>query len=284
MLFASFKKMIQNSCFGGSFCMWTLCLLMSNAWADGWVQPKHKALVSLAVTYYETDIFYDKDGHRVDVPRFTKYEIQPYMEYGLTDAVTLGLSDGVHYLKQDQRLGNALTNEGDSGSELFGRVRLWQDGAAVLSVQPFVKTPAYARRHGAAPRGAPKEWQTGASLQGGYGLEAWGLHHYVTLNVGWRERFSAAHDQFLVRVAGGVSVSPDWQLLPEISFEHPTHLNTDATRSVSGVNDYALTKLQLMAQYSLSERVQMQAGLFWHVAARNTGDNGGVRAALLYAF
>ncbi len=264
--------------------MCALLLCAVNAHADGWVQPKHKGLVSLAATYYETDIFYDKDGKRVDVPRFTKYEVQPYLEYGLTDALTLGVSDGVHYLKQDQRVGNALTNEGDSGVEMFGRVRLWQEGAAVLSVQPFVKTPAYARRHGSAPRGAPKEWQTGASLQGGYGLDAWGLHHYMTLNLGWRERFSAAHDQFLVRLAGGLSLSPNWQLLPEVSFEHPTHLNADPARSVSGVNDYALTKLQLMAHYGLSDVVKLQGGAFWHVAARNTGDNGGVRAALLYSF
>lgn len=260
-------------------------MVSSAVHADGWTQPQGKGMMAATGRVYSTSVFYDKDGHKQRVPAYSKFSTQIYGEYGLRDAATLGLSSEGYYVRQATVSGEVRNNGGLAGAELFTRLRLWHDDAAVLSVQPFVKTTSWEwSRELLAPRGAPQEWQAGAMLQGGYGFNAWGLHHYATLGLGWRERFSAAHDQYLVRLGAGIALTPRWTLLPELSLEHPTHLRDDPTMSFSGVNDYALTKLQLKAEYALTPRMKVQAGGFWHVDARNTGNHGGVESSLLWSF
>jgi hypothetical protein len=256
-------------------------LFVSNAFADAWTQPAGKGIVVATASMYHTDTFVDRDGHRVDVPSFYKMETRGYAEYGMSESLTLGVNDALMYLSQKDNRGEVHDNVGESGLQLFARRQLWAWQDMVVSLQPFVSLPAHHRSATSrAPVGAAEEWQSGVELQSGYGFDAFALHHYVTLGLGWRVRHSQAHDQLMTKLAAGIALHPKWQLRPEISFMHPMHLETDTTQSVGGVNDYALTKAQLQLAYQWSDDVDVVAGAFYHMLARNTGNSGGLLVSI----
>jgi hypothetical protein len=254
----------------------TSYLSAHDALADAWLQPAGKGIVVSGVSVYRTDIFYDRHGKRLDVPSFSKTEMRAYGEYGLSEAWTVVASDALMVLTQDERAGSRYENIGEAGLELFARRKLWQHDATVLSVQPSVIMPAHHQENSArAPVGAPDEWQSGVELQSGYGFDAFDYHHYVTLGLGMRARYSQAHDQWTAKLAGGFTLHPDWELRPEVSVVRSLHMDTDAQTSLAGTNDYMLLKVQSQLAYHWSQDVSLVAGAFWHAMARNTGDNGG---------
>jgi hypothetical protein len=259
------------------FCLFIACNLSPyHTLADAWLQPVGKGIVVSGVSVYRTDIFYDRDGKRLDVPSFSKTEMRVYGEYGVSDAWTVGASDALMLLTQDDRAGSRYENSGEAGLELFARRKLWQHDAMVLSVQPSLRMPAHHQELSArAPVGAPDEWQSSVEIQSGYGFDAFNLHHYVTLGLGMRARYSQAHDQWTAKLAGGFTLHPDWELRPEVSVVRSLHMDTDAQTSVAGTNDYMLLKVQSQLAYHWSQDVSLVAGAFLHAMARNTGDNGG---------
>ena len=274
MMIARFTSLIR-------FALLFIVFLSSNAFADAWTQPAGKGIVVSSLSYYHTDSFYDRDDERVDVPDFSKTEWRGYGEYGLTDAWTLGVGDALMALSQDDVAGVSSDNMGESGLQLFARRLLWQSQGYVLSLQPSITLPAHHRDSDVtAPLGAAEEWQGGVELQSGYGFDAYALHHYVSLGLGWRGRSSAAHDMLTAKIAAGISLDPRWQFRPEISYTRSTDIETAGVHAVAGLDDYALTKVQLQMAYAWAEDVSLTAGGFWHVWAENTGGNGGALVSI----
>lgn len=264
-----------------SSCILIVLCLYNNAFADAWNQPAGKGIFVSTVSTYHTSHYADRDGNMLAVPAYDKYEGRGYGEYGWNDDWTVGVADAVFYVQQDAARGGSADNVGEAGVDVFLRRALWQAEGMVLAVQPLFHFPAHhADSRNNPPFGAPEEFQSGGELQFGYGFDAFGLHHYITSGAGIKLRHSAAHNVMTLKIAGGFALTPTWELRPEVVYVQPTHMDNDVSQSVSGLNDYAVTKAQLSVAYKLGDDMSLVAGGFIHAWARNTGDGSGALLSL----
>lgn len=264
-------------------CLAAIVGFFNEVRANPWVQnPGHGIAILNAVTY-TTERYFDASGHEIAQPRFTKYELNPYVEYGLSEDWTLGASLFLHRLQQKN--GGSLNedNWGLGNSEFFARRALWSEGQQALSGDLFTALPsAYSETGG--PKAGRDDYDLGVALNAGQGFALWGRDdHFAALRAAYRYRHGALGDQVQVEARTGLRVDADWLLLPELQWTLPVQ-GSGAGRSVAGQNDYRLLKGQLSAVYLLDDLHGIQAGLFRHLDGENTGGGGGVLVSLWRRF
>lgn len=251
-------------------------LPVKGAHAGAWTQPEGQGQYIQNIVFYSTGEAFDGAGHRAQDAGFRKLELNPYLEYGVTDRWTVGLSAFLHYLEQDAAAGGVAANIGLGETEVFARYRLYEHQGFVLSAQPLLKLPSHYRDR--APVAGRTQWDGEAALFGGYGFSAMGQHHYLDTKLAWRARSGALHDQFRASLAFGMGITDSLQLLPELYWTGRAQ-GGNAAFSVSGQNDYELLKGQLSLVWHLDERYAVQFGAFRHIAGEDTGAGGGVFTA-----
>lgn len=252
-----------------------ICLLLPlQASAGAWLQEEGKGLLSLNYFYYGTDTAFDLNGDKTAVPSFNKHELNPYVEYGLLDNLTIGASPFLQVVSQDVAGGGSEHNVGLAETEIFARVKLYEEADWALSLQPLFKLPSFYRDDDEVKAGR-EESDAELMLLAGYSFPLFGQQHYVTGGAGYRTRFGALDDQYRAHIEAGFRFLNDFTLMPEFRWVERSESNGDPFLSVSGQNNYDLSKIQLSALYDLNERYSVQAGLFQHVDGRNTGADGG---------
>ncbi|MDE3038857.1 MAG: hypothetical protein KGJ21_10475, partial [Pseudomonadota bacterium] len=217
-------------------------------------------------------------------PDYGKYELNPYLEYGLSDSLTLGanlLFDRAH---QDGAAGGpSHTNWNLGDSEFFLRTRLWQQNGFVVSAEPMIKLPSPEPSDAQPPLGGSSP-DAGLGLSAGYGFSAWGLSHFANLDTQYRHRFGAPHDQARLNGTLGIGVAPRWMVMPQAFMTWRTVASHVADFTNSPANDYDLVRLQLSAVYRWQNDLSFQFGGFDDVAGKNTGTGSGVLFALWRSF
>src|SRR6185369_5643836 len=126
--------------------------------AGAWLQPKGDGLFILQKSYYTTDKYFDRNGDMQTQPRFTKWETQPYLEYGVLNNLTVGgtfYAQHVHQSSHDKL--------GIADPELFVRVGLYDDGTQLISLQPLLKLKSQYRNQ-TLPRGGSSSTDEELSL------------------------------------------------------------------------------------------------------------------------
>ena len=262
--------------------------IASQAYAGAWNQPRGDLYLALSEFYYTNDTYFDLDGDKQSQGRFFKSELNPYIEYGISDEWTVGANLFFHYVEQEttQTLSVGGTtvnitadefNYGLGDSEFFARYQLYRDNDYVLSIQPLIKTPAvYA--YDRLPKAANEDWDAEVSLLGGTNFRWRGYDHYIDTRIGYRKRFDPLlDDQLKLDAKVGIRLDPYWTLIPAAYATLSTDLPKQATFSQSGQNDYDLAKLETMIQYRFPDRpLSVHAGGFYHVWGRNAGSGGGL--------
>lgn len=260
----------------------TIAGFFNEAVANPWLQnPGHGIAILNAVTY-TTERYFDASGKQTAQPRFTKYELNPYLEYGLNKDWTLGGSLFLHRLQQK----NGSLNEDNWGfgnSEFFARRALWGDDRQALSGDLFMALPsAYSETGG--PKAGRDDYDLGVALHAGQGFSLWGRDdHFASIRAAYRYRHGVLGDQLQLEARTGLRVAAEWLLLPELQWTLPVQ-GSGAGRSVAGQNDYRLLKGQISAVYLLDETYGLQAGLFRHLDGENTGGGGGMLVSLWRRF
>src|SRR3569623_3007839 len=120
------------------------------AGAAAWTQPAGQGLAIIIVDEYQSDRYWDRDRHSQDTATYRKFELNPYLEYGVTDRTTLGANVFVLHVEQEGS-GNS-TGLGDV--ELFGRYRLYSGGWDSLAQQFLMKLTTGYNKKEAVARGA----------------------------------------------------------------------------------------------------------------------------------
>ncbi len=245
--------------------------------AGAWGQPEGQSLLISNSVYYTTGEAFDARGERVEAQGFRKYELNPYLEYGLDGTWTLGASAFLHALEQEQGAFTA-TNSGIGDIELFARRLLVQQDRYVISIQPLLMLPGhYTQEEGpVAGRGA---WDAELAVLGGYGFDWQDRNHYLDMKAAYRHRSGVLSDQYRLSAGLGLNVAEALTLLPEVHFTAPARKG-DPLASLSGQNDYTLLKAQLSVVWQFNERYALQLGGFRHVAGEDTGAGGGVMVAV----
>ena len=263
-------------------CITAFNALPFHAFAGAWTQDQGSGQAILTGSYYNTDSYWDNQGHKQSEPAYSKYNLNPYLEYGLTSDITVGTNLSLQRDHQDSGAGSAAqTSWGLGDSEFFLRKRLWQDGGFIVSAEPMVKLPSPTDR---MPKLGGSSPDAGLGLSGGYSFTAWGLSDFADIDTQYRHRFGTPKDQINLAGTLGISVSPSWMIMPQTFLTYRTTTPAVAAFSNSAADDYNLITLQLSAVYKASNDVSLQFGGFSHVAGRNTGGGEGALFAVWKKF
>lgn len=262
-------------------CVWWL--MAAPAFAGAWVRDPGEWQAIHTFTYYETDRFTAIDGNGQDIPRYTKWEVQPSVEYGLTDHTTVGGTLFIQRVRQDNPPGVSRTNTGIGDTELFVRHRLLQFRNAVVSVQPLIKLPRLTSDQDFPPVGSPYA-DVELRLLAGYAFPWLGQHHYLNAEAAYRTRGASPADQVHVDLSAGMALSDSLTLMPQLFTTFSTDLPGRREILIARAQDYDLVKPQLSLVYAINAMISLQAGAFHHSYARNTGRGGGVFIGLWQRF
>lgn len=243
-----------------------------SAWAGAWTQEAGKGRVIVTGAYYQAANFYNNRGTKQSQPNYHKYELNPYVEYGLYDDLTLGASFSFQ-LAQQNVVGNSdLSNSGVGESEYFVRKRLYNKDGLVASVEPMLKLPPLSS--GKLPKLGSPNPDIGLGGSVGYGTAWFGYHHFVNLDTQYRHRFGDQKDQIRVAATVGIGVAPQWVVMPQAFMTYRMGDSSGFTQSAA--DDYDVTRLQLSGVYAVTEDTKLQAGAFTDVDGKNAGVGRGV--------
>jgi len=252
-----------------------LAMTQSAAYAGAWVQEKGNGLGILSLKWYESNRYWDKDRDLVD-GGYRKWELNPFLEYGLTGRTTVGMSLFIIDVNDDRRSAPGL-----SDAEIFARYLLWKGRGGVLSTQLLVKVPGPYESENIPYQGQDQydlEWRL---LYGTGGvLPASGSEWYLNTEAGFRRRFGDPADEVRIDLAAGVrGPGKKWEL--ELKQENITGL-----RNASGPSapDYDLHKIGLSSRYWINQSLALQLGVTRDIYGRNTGQGTAVQGALWVRF
>jgi hypothetical protein len=260
-----------------------LCLIASAVYAGAWTRQAGSGLYIQNASYYFTNKFFDNSGNKKTFSGYGKYELNPYLEYGLSDRLTIGSNIFLQRVSQTTNNINNQTNWGIGDSEFFSRLRLWQKNGFIVSAEPMVKLPSLVRE-AAMPQIGNRNFDAAITLSGGYGYKAWQLNHFVNIDIGYNHRFGSPHDQVKFSGTAGFSVSENWMVIAQVFNTSRFGTNIAPTFTESSADDYNLTKLQISAIYKIDSKLSLQTGIFSNIAGRNSGAGNGVVLAVLKTF
>lgn len=250
----------------------------SAAHAGAWLQPEGKGQYITQVTYYSNDEFFDTNSQRIDQPRFSKYEIQPYLEYGLTKRVTIGATGFVQHVSQSGESNNGLADP-----EFFARTELWGTETKHLSIQPLVKFSSYFESEG-PPRGGSRSTDFELSLLYGQNLHILDARDYLDVRAGYRLRANQLNDQYRADAALGLNLTDKWLLVPAMRATVSSHIDESTVFAENGEQDYNLLKVELGAHYRLAPDKLLGLNAFNHVYGTQIGNGMGLTLSYLQGF
>lgn len=266
------------------WCAVAVAALASEAYAGAWTQEAgHGQLIATGL-YYTASSLYTNQGRKRHQPRYDKYELNPYFEYGVWDGVTAGANLSLQRTSQDASASApGHSNWGVGDSEFFLRARLWQKDGFALAAEPMVKLPS-PDASSDQPRLGGSHPDMGMGLSAGYGFSAYGLSHFVDLDTQYRARLGAPKDQVKLAATAGISLTQQIMLMPQLFFTFRTSSPQAASFTQSSADDYNLIKGQLSALYKLTPDVSLQLGGFVDIDGRNSGSGKGALVSVWKTF
>jgi hypothetical protein len=260
-------------------------LLAGKVYAGGWIQEAGSGLFIKNTSYFSDSNFFDNYGNKKSLNGlYRKYEVNPYLEYGLRDWLTIGGSIYLQrVIKNDSISATTQSNYGVGDSEIFARTRLWHDDNFSFAVEPMVKFPSLTNSY-SQPMIGNKNFATGLTLSAGYDFIAFGQSHFVNLDVGYKKRFGNSNNQLKYAASAGFSVSPSWVLMPQIFITSRYKNKAYPIFTQSSGDDYSLTQLQFSALYKVNKKLAVQTGFFYNVAGKNIGNGKGIIFAVHRGF
>jgi protein XagA len=251
-----------------------LLFLPGTALAGAWTLPADDWQLITTGNYYTSDTYVNPQGDSQSQPRYSKWELSPYFEYGLEEDLTLGASAALVTVKGfNPNTGTRDENTGLADLAFFARQRLWQDDHSVLSLQPWFKFPSqYSEDR--LPRSGSEEYEAELRLLGGTSFEYYGQQHFANLETAYRRRFGDPDDQLLIDATLGMRLDERWTVMPQI-FTTTGLSGAGGGFTQSGADDYHLVKGQLSAVYDLDDTFSLQGGYYRDLRARNTGEGDG---------
>lgn len=255
-----------------------LMLCATTAHAGAWTQADGEGLAIMQASYFSSGEYFDVDGSLAEQDELKKYELQPYIEYGVRDWLTLG---GSTYL---QRVGQSGDNNyGIADTELFARARIWQNGGRVIAVQPLVKLPSL-YHDDAPPRGGSKALDMELSLLYGENMPLISDRDYLDIRAGYRQRGRGLAAQWRGDIAFGMNLTDKLQIIPAFRAIVATEIDDAAAFSEDGEQDFDLYKAELTLAYHLNDQRWLQLTVFDHIAGMQTGAGRGISLGIAERF
>lgn len=249
------------------------CTVSAGAWPQ---KPGHLQLIVPATHTWATED-YDASGDSQRRNRFSKNEIQPYLEYGFLENLTLVGSLALTQEKSSW-LGTKTVNRGLSRVEVGARWALgtWQD--THFSVQPMLIW------HGSMSQDDPFASKRGDvdsefGITMGQHFELWGYEGFSDNLIAYRLRPGDRLDEAKVNLTLGVTIKPGRQImLKSESLANVTHNDTPGSTPIQS------NKLGLALVQRLDEVVSVEVSYMSSLTGRNTIKEQSLGVALWYDF
>ena len=252
-------------------------LCATQAYGGAWTQPQGDTQLILSAATYDSHQLYNVKGRLRPQASYHKYELNPYIEYGYRDDLTLGSNIS---LQRTQGSSRADSNWGMGDSEFFIRKRLLESDGFVASVEPLIKLPSFQSSGQDIPKLGASHGDIALGLSTGYGFSAFQLPHFINLDTQYRYRLGAAKDQIKIAATTGFHVSSAWMIMPQAFVTYRTTTPRHSNFTQSSGDDYNLVRFQLSAVYALTDATSLQCGGFTDTDGKNAGRGKGVLLAL----
>lgn len=274
-------------------------LNITSSFSAAWTQNNGSGQSIFTFNYYQSSHSFDTNLDRINsFAKFTKYEINPFVEYGLTNDITIGANPTLQYWKSHgladntksinfNSCGTANIKNGHNASgeildsEFFIRKKLLERGNVVLSLQPLIKTPCILF----SDLGTSANWNSfEAEMRGllGYGFK-WdkelqdgksrpfsGQNHFLNLEATYRKRNTLTD---LVKIDGTAgfrfneSILLLGQFFSEIGTRKRNINEIDMSKQSPGttvlyINRFANIKFQFSGVVQTSKTTSLQLGIY----------------------
>ncbi len=301
-----------------------LCFIAKDSIPAAWTQTKGEGQLILNFSGYKSYQYYDQDSEiQKSNITFKKLEFNPFFEFGITDALTVGMSQTIQYWNFNNPtsssinnirqcdLGNNLNSELIDRSniniymtdmEIFARKQIYSNDNFVLSLQPLIKTPCLLFVNGymqlpkdnfdyeiRALAGFGFKWQPNINL-GIFKRPFAGQNHFVNFETAYRKRSSRFADQLKLDATAGFRYERDLLILAQIfstfsAFDKNIEAdNFNGTDTIIYEDDYYSVKAQISLVQQMTKNTSVQFGLSYEVDGENSGQGTGVLASLWYSF
>ncbi len=245
-------------------------LAAGEARAGAWLMPPGEGQIIAGTAFSGSSRAFDAHGALIPVPSYQKFELGAYIEYGVTDWLTLIATPAYDVIRQPQPA-PSYTGPGESG--VGARLRLFQSDAVVASLQATLLTPG-ASFNGAEPHRAGSV-DLRAMAGANFNIGPWAA--FADAAAGYRFYAQAQPGEWRLDLTLGVRPVPQLQLLLQSFGSAQTTKSADFPRS-------SWDKVQGSLVYDITPAWSAQVGAFITVAGINAGRELGPMAAIWYRF
>jgi protein XagA len=250
-------------------------LSSSAAFAGAWTLPAGSGQLNVTGTLSSATGTFDNSGSVQSSPRYNKFELQGWLEYGVTDRFTGILAPGFQHIDIAQPADASRTGLGYT--EFGGRYSLFQGPSWVGSGQVTLRIPGTNETSNPAAIGYTGV-ETDVRALFGTSFSVYGLPGFVDLQVAQRFRAGGPPNEFRADFTFGVQTAPRWMLLAQ-SF----NVISEGSGSPPFAS-YNYYKFQLSALYELTKSWSVQVGGFTTYAGHNALQENGLVLGAWYRF
>jgi hypothetical protein len=244
------------------------------ALAGAWLEPTGSGQIIAGAAFSGSCRAFNANGRLIPVPSYDKFELGAYVEYGLTDWMTLIATPAYDRIRQPAPA-QSYSGAGESG--IGGRVGLYRSDAAVASVEAVVRTPGPSLNGGLGLFQPRRAGSIDMRIMLGHNFEIAGFPGFADAQAGYR--FYAQNQPGEWHIDLTLGLRPTQRVLALIQ-----SFSSVSNGSGQGFVRSSWHKLQTSLVYELSPAWSAQFGAFLTVAGVNAGREFGPLGALWYRF
>ncbi len=243
------------------------------AWSGAWLLAPGDGQAIVYSEFSDSALAFDAQGHLIPVRQYRKFELGTYIEYGLTDWLTLVVAPAYDRIRNPPP-GQSYNGLGES--EAAARVKVFQNENSVVSFQAGLLSPGASLANSLGPF----EVRRTASLElrglAGRSFDILGLESFVDAEAAYRFYAGNQPSEFLLDLTIGTRPVPGVLLMLQ-SF-------TSVTNGSSKFGHVSWTKLQPSIVYNIAPQWSVQLGGFLTVQGVNAGRELGPMLGIWYKF
>jgi protein XagA len=247
------------------------------AHAGAFLAPPGDCEIITATSFSDTTRIFDANGNLLPVASYKKFDLGSYIEYGLTDRITLVLKPQADIVHQSGQTGPPAAASSDIGA----RVGVLNFGNTILSAQGLVHVPVGPASAQAALFDEDRAPGADLRLLLGHGFAIATMSGFVDVEASHTWRGDGLPQEWHADLTFGIRPQPQI-LLMLASFA--TLAGNRAADCTSWRVCWTSLKLQPSVVYDVSPHWSAQAGVLATVAGQNAGRELGPILALWYRF
>lgn len=259
-------------------------LSTGTCFAGAWTMQKGKLYDRLAGNFYFADKEFNDDRERKDLANdgdFRDYNLNNYIEYGITDNITIINSIYYKSIKKDDDTSEEETS-GIGDIDLAVKYKIREGSWGVLSTQALLKIPGPYDKDAALPLG---NGQADVEIRLLYGRSLYPyIPGYCNFEVGYRWRFEDPSDEFRYLIEFGTDFTKKFygRIKLDGIYSADNGEKFDESDNPTATNNFDLGKLDMALGYKLPGGWGFEIGYTPEIYGRNTASGATYTFAVIF--